>query len=106
MLVSGGKYTFKIILKILRTVENVGRSVISVLRMKRILFLLFLIKYYKSYLEDVKVKDFEAVSSWCKQNDVAMVVVGPEDPLAQGIADFLQEQGKGCLLHLARRVFA
>ncbi|RUS88726.1 hypothetical protein EGW08_003541, partial [Elysia chlorotica] len=35
------------------------------------------------------VKDFEMVAKWCMDNAVTFVVVGPEDPLAAGIADHL-----------------
>lgn len=42
------------------------------------------------------VKDHEAVASWSKQNNVSLVVVGPEDPLASGIADVLRASGVNC----------
>ncbi|XP_029633902.1 trifunctional purine biosynthetic protein adenosine-3 isoform X2 [Octopus sinensis] len=45
---------------------------------------------------DLKVKDFPGVVSWCKENCINLVIVGPEDPLAAGIADFLQEHGIEC----------
>lgn len=35
--------------------------------------------------------DFEAVGRFCLENQVAMVVVGPEEPLVRGIWDFFQE---------------
>jgi phosphoribosylamine--glycine ligase/phosphoribosylglycinamide formyltransferase/phosphoribosylformylglycinamidine cyclo-ligase len=37
----------------------------------------------------INIKDFKEVSSFCKKNDVSVVIVGPEDPLANGIADAL-----------------
>ena len=36
----------------------------------------------------ISVTDFEGIKSWVVQNEVNMVVVGPEDPLVQGIRDF------------------
>lgn len=36
---------------------------------------------------DIKVTDFEAVASFVKENKVDMLVVGPEQPLVDGIAD-------------------
>ncbi|CAL4124625.1 unnamed protein product, partial [Meganyctiphanes norvegica] len=41
----------------------------------------------------LNIKDQQEVSSWCKNNNVNVVVVGPEDPLAEGLADHLQTQG-------------
>ncbi|GFS22825.1 trifunctional purine biosynthetic protein adenosine-3 [Elysia marginata] len=37
----------------------------------------------------LNVKDFESVAKWCTDNSITFVVVGPEDPLAEGIADHL-----------------
>ncbi|MEY3576699.1 MAG: hypothetical protein RL394_281, partial [Bacteroidota bacterium] len=34
--------------------------------------------------------DFEAIASFCKQQNIGMVVVGPEDPLVNGIYDYLK----------------
>ncbi len=36
--------------------------------------------------------DFKSVSNFCLQNNVGMVVVGPEDPLVNGIVDFFQSE--------------
>jgi phosphoribosylamine--glycine ligase len=35
--------------------------------------------------------DFEAIKTFCIENDINMVVVGPEDPLVMGIVDFFAE---------------
>ncbi len=42
---------------------------------------------------NIGVTEFEAIAQTAKDHDVALVVVGPEVPLAQGITDFLQERG-------------
>ncbi|KAH8273588.1 hypothetical protein KR018_002667 [Drosophila ironensis] len=41
-------------------------------------------------------KDFEAIAKWSKANQIALVVVGPEDPLALGLGDVLQKEGIAC----------
>ncbi|CAL1527259.1 unnamed protein product [Lymnaea stagnalis] len=42
---------------------------------------------------DLNVKDFESISNWCRSNNITFVIVGPEDPLAAGIVDFLTGTG-------------
>jgi phosphoribosylamine--glycine ligase/phosphoribosylglycinamide formyltransferase/phosphoribosylformylglycinamidine cyclo-ligase/phosphoribosylamine--glycine ligase/phosphoribosylformylglycinamidine cyclo-ligase len=42
------------------------------------------------------VKDHASVLAVCKQNNVELVVVGPEDPLADGLADSLINAGVPC----------
>src|ERR1700760_2728600 len=39
---------------------------------------------------DLSPLDFEAVGTFCRQNEIGMVVVGPEEPLVKGIVDFFQ----------------
>jgi phosphoribosylamine--glycine ligase len=36
--------------------------------------------------------DFEGIAQFAKKQEISLVVVGPEAPLAQGIADYLQNQ--------------
>lgn len=36
------------------------------------------------------------MSKWCKDNTIDLVVIGPEDPLANGIVDALQSSGIKC----------
>ena len=43
--------------------------------------------------------DFEAVAQFVLDNNVAMVVVGPEDPLVKGVYDYFK--GNGALAHVA-----
>jgi phosphoribosylamine--glycine ligase len=44
-------------------------------------------------LPDIGVNDTDAIVALCKQELVDLVVVGPEDPLANGLADTLREAG-------------
>ncbi len=39
------------------------------------------------------VDDFAGISKYAINNDIPLVIVGPEVPLAEGIADYLQSQG-------------
>ncbi len=41
----------------------------------------------------LSVDDFESIGKFTQQNNIALVVVGPELPLARGITDYLQRQG-------------
>jgi len=43
---------------------------------------------------DLKVTDFEAVKKCVVENNIEMVIVGPEDPLVHGIADYFAETPK------------
>ena len=39
---------------------------------------------------NIKADDFEAIKSFVLDNQVNMVVVGPEDPLVKGVYDFFK----------------
>lgn len=39
----------------------------------------------------IKADDFEAIKKFVVENDINMVVVGPEDPLVKGVYDFFKE---------------
>lgn len=39
--------------------------------------------------------DYNKLSEWCIEEDIDLVVVGPEYSLANGIVDFLSSKGKG-----------
>jgi phosphoribosylamine--glycine ligase len=39
---------------------------------------------------DLKVNDFKAIKNFVLENEIGMVVVGPEDPLVNGIVDFFE----------------
>lgn len=43
---------------------------------------------------EIGVNDFETIKSFVLKNQVGMVVVGPEDPLVNGIVDFFQNDEK------------
>lgn len=45
------------------------------------------------YCVDMNISDHKAVITFCKQNAIDMVVVGPEGPLCDGLADSLQQAG-------------
>ena len=40
---------------------------------------------------DIKADDFEAIKAFVLENNVNMVVVGPEDPLVKGVYDFFKD---------------
>ena len=40
---------------------------------------------------DISVNDFEAIKKFVLSNNIKMVVVGPEDPLVNGISDFFKQ---------------
>jgi phosphoribosylamine--glycine ligase len=44
-------------------------------------------------LVQIDVSNHEAVLTFCKENSIALVVVGPEQPLADGLSDFLTAAG-------------
>ncbi len=48
---------------------------------------------------NVSVTDFEGIKNICIEKDINMVVVGPEDPLVKGIADFFLDDEE--LEHIA-----
>ncbi|MFH1307659.1 MAG: phosphoribosylamine--glycine ligase [archaeon] len=45
------------------------------------------------YINGTKPENFQQLYKWVKDNSVDMVVVGPEDPLCNGIVDFFNERG-------------
>ena len=45
---------------------------------------------------DLDPMDFDAVAAFCRENDIGLVVVGPEAPLVAGIVDRLEADGIPC----------
>jgi phosphoribosylamine--glycine ligase len=50
----------------------------------------------KSDRLSLKIDDFEKILSYCKGNDIQFVVIGPEEPLVNGIVDYLEEHNIHC----------
>ncbi|MFW6032289.1 MAG: phosphoribosylamine--glycine ligase [Phycisphaeraceae bacterium] len=44
--------------------------------------------------EPVNTKNVDAIDWFCRHNDIGLVVIGPEDPLAGGLADRLKKPGR------------
>jgi len=42
---------------------------------------------------DLSLSDFDAILDFVEDNDIELTVVGPEQPLVDGITDFLEEKG-------------
>ena len=45
---------------------------------------------------DIAVNDFAALANFATDNDVALTVIGPEQPLVDGIVDYFSERGLRC----------
>ena len=43
---------------------------------------------------DLKVTDFEALAAFVKEKDIDMLVVGPGDPLVEGVRDYFEADGR------------
>lgn len=46
---------------------------------------------------DLSWKDFESVVHFCTIHEIDFVFIGPEDPLVQGLSDFLRSRGIHCI---------
>ena len=44
-------------------------------------------------LVDLAVMDFAKIEKFVRHNEIGLVVIGPEDPLAAGLVDLLQQTG-------------
>lgn len=45
---------------------------------------------------DIDVSDFKALSDFAKNNHVGLTIVGPEQPLVDGVVDYFSELGLKC----------
>lgn len=45
---------------------------------------------------DIDVMNFEALSTFAKENKIELTIVGPEAPLVEGVVDYFSEQGLKC----------
>ncbi len=43
--------------------------------------------------ENINIKDFNELANFAKENEINLTIVGPEDPLVNGIVDVFKEQG-------------
>lgn len=41
-------------------------------------------------IPDLQIAEHEQVTNWCKQNQIGLVAIGPEQPLVDGLADALE----------------
>ena len=44
----------------------------------------------------LRIEQHETILNWCRQNNIDLVVIGPEAPLASGLSDLLQSHGVNC----------
>lgn len=51
---------------------------------------------FKEYVEtlDVKANDFEGIKEAMLEKDIKLLIIGPEDPLVRGLADFVEDDYK------------
>ena len=42
---------------------------------------------------DININDGNTVKHWCKNNNVDLVIIGPEEPLSNGVSDILNNAG-------------
>ena len=41
---------------------------------------------------EIDIENFEAIESFCMNEDIALVIIGPEQPLVMGLSDYLQNK--------------
>ena len=45
------------------------------------------------FATNIDIKDFEELANWAKENKIDLTIVGPEDPLVNGIVDVFKKHG-------------
>ena len=43
---------------------------------------------------NISLGDFDAIGNFCLQENITLIVVGPEAPLVEGITDFIESSDK------------
>ena len=43
--------------------------------------------------QNINIKDYQELASWAKDNDIDLTIVGPEQPLVDGVVDIFKEHG-------------
>ena len=41
----------------------------------------------------IDANNFDAIEGFCKEEDIGLVIIGPEQPLVNGMTDYLQSKG-------------
>ena len=42
---------------------------------------------------NINIKDYNELASWAKENEIELTIVGPEQPLVDGVVDIFKEEG-------------
>jgi len=42
---------------------------------------------------NINIKDYNELASWAKNNNIELTIVGPEQPLVDGVVDIFKEEG-------------
>ncbi len=42
---------------------------------------------------NINIKDYNQLASWAKENNIDLTIVGPEQPLVEGVVDIFKEEG-------------
>lgn len=42
---------------------------------------------------NLSLNDYETINSYCKENNIDLIIIGPEQPLVDGLSDYLRKNG-------------